>query len=71
MTRTDQDSVTLLRIGSVTAVKTSGIEIAVDADKNEPSILYKGDIIDNVTIGKHVVIHRGYRGWWYVSRRST
>ena len=61
MTRTDQDSVTLLRIGSVTAVKTSGIEIAVDADKNEPSILYKGDIIDNVTIGKHVVIHRGYR----------
>ena len=61
MTRTDQDSVALLRIGSVTAVKTSGIEITVDADKNEPSILYKGDIIDNVTIGSHVVIHRGYR----------
>lgn len=61
MTRTDQDSVALLRIGSVTAVKTSGIEITVDADKNEPSILYNGNIIDNVTIGKHVVIHRGYR----------
>lgn len=61
MTQTDPDSVALLRIGSVTAVKTSGIEITVDADKNEPSILYKGDIIDNVTIGSHVVIHRGYR----------
>ena len=61
MTRTDQDSIALLRIGSVTAVKTSGIEITVDADKNEPSILYNGDIIDNVTIGKYVIIHRGYR----------
>ena len=61
MTQTDPDSVALLRIGSVTAVKTSGIEITVDADKNEPSILYKGDIIDNVTIGTYVVIHRGYR----------
>ena len=29
MTRTDQDSVALLRIGSVTAVKTSGIEGSV------------------------------------------
>lgn len=57
----NQNDIALLRIGSVTAVKTSGIEITVDADKNEPSILYKGDIIDNVTIGKHVVIHRGYR----------
>ncbi len=57
----NQNDIALLRIGSVTAVKTSGIEITVDADKNEPSILYMGDIIDNVTIGKHVVIHRGYR----------
>jgi hypothetical protein len=45
----------------VTAVKASGIEISVDSDKNEPSILYMGDVIDNVTIGSHVVIHRGYR----------
>lgn len=61
MTGVNQHGIELLRIGSVTAVKTSGIEITVDADKNEPSILYSGDIIDNVTIGKHVVIHRGYR----------
>ena len=45
----------------MTAVKASGIEISVDSDKNEPSILYMGDVIDNVTIGSHVVIHRGYR----------
>lgn len=59
--RVNENDIALLRIGSVTAVKTSGIEITVDSDKNEPSILYTGDIIDNVTIGKHVVIHRGYR----------
>lgn len=61
MTMTERDSITLLRIGSVSAVKTSGIEISVDSDKNEPSILYMGDVIENVTIGSHVVIHRGYR----------
>ena len=57
----NQNDIALLRIGSVTAVKTSGIEIAVDSDKNEPSILYKGDIIDNVTTDSYVMIQRGYR----------
>ena len=57
----NQNDIALLRIGSVTAVKTSGIEIAVDSDKNEPSILYKGDIIDNVTADSYVMIQRGYR----------
>lgn len=61
MTLTNRNNIALLRIGSVTAVKTSGIEISVDSDKNEPSILYMGDVIDNVTIDSHVVIHRGYR----------
>lgn len=61
MTLSDRNNIALLRIGSVTAVKTGGIEISVDSDKNEPSILYMGDVIDNVTIGSHVVIHRGYR----------
>ena len=46
MTMTERDSITLLRIGSVSAVKTSGIEISVDSDKNEPSILYMGDVIE-------------------------
>ena len=49
MTLTNRNNIALLRIGSVTAVKTSGIEISVDSDKNEPSILYMGDVIDNVT----------------------
>lgn len=61
MTLRDRNNIAPLRIGSVTAVKASGIEISVDSDKNEPSILYMGDVIDNVTIGSHVVIHRGYR----------
>lgn len=61
MTQITNNDLPLLRIGTVSAVRASGVEIAVDADKNEPSILYKGDIIDNVTIGSHVIIHRGYR----------
>ena len=61
MTQITNNDMSLLRIGTVSAVRASGVEITVDADKNEPSILYKGDIIDNVTIGKYVVIHRGYR----------
>lgn len=61
MTQITNNDMSLLRIGTVSAVRASGVEITVDADKNEPSILYKGDIIDNVTIGKYVVIHRGFR----------
>lgn len=51
----------LLRIGSVNAVRGSSIEIVVDADKNEPSLIHKGEIIQNVTVGSFIIIHRGYR----------
>lgn len=55
------ESKSLLRIGSVSAVRGSVIEVSVDADKNEASLLHQGEIIDNVTVGSHIVIHRGYR----------
>ena len=61
MTPNINNNISLLRIGTVSAVRASGVEIAVDSDKNEPSILYMGDVIDNVTIDSRVVIHRGYR----------
>ena len=51
----------LLRIGSVNAVRGSSIEIVVDADKNEPSLIHKGEVIQNVTVGSFIIIHRGYR----------
>lgn len=51
----------LLRIGSVSAVRGSSIEILVDADKNEPSLIHEGEIIQNVTVGSFIIIHRGYR----------
>ncbi len=51
----------LLRIGSVSAVRGSSIEIVVDADKNEPSLIHQGEIIQNVTVGSFIIIHRGYR----------
>lgn len=50
-----------LRIGSVSAVRGSSIEILVDADKNEPSLIHQGEIIQNVTVGSFIIIHRGYR----------
>lgn len=51
----------LLRIGSVSAVRGSSIEIVVDADRNEPSLIHQGEIIQNVTVGSFIIIHRGYR----------
>lgn len=60
MTQKTNNDVSLLRIGIVSAVRTSGIEITVDADKNEPSILYKGEIISNVSIGSFLIVQRGY-----------
>lgn len=50
-----------LRIGSVSAVRGSSIEVLVDADKNEPSLIHQGEIIQNVTVGSFIIIHRGYR----------
>lgn len=61
MTSNDQNMNDLLRIGSVNAVRGSSIEIVVDADKNEPSLIHKGEIIQNVTVGSFIIIHRGYR----------
>lgn len=61
MTSNDQNMNDLLRIGSVSAVRGSSIEIVVDADKNEPSLIHKGEIIQNVTVGSFIIIHRGYR----------
>lgn len=71
MTRTDQDSVALLRIGSVTAVKTSGIEITVDATKMSQAFSTTATLsITSLSesMWSYTVVTES---WWYVSRRST
>lgn len=49
-----------LRIGTVTAVRGRRIEITVDVDKNDSSLIFQGEIISNVSIGSFLVIRRGY-----------
>lgn len=49
-----------LRIGTVTAVRGRRIEITVDVDKNDSSLIFQGQIISNVSIGSFLVVRRGY-----------
>lgn len=49
-----------LRIGTVTAVRGRRIEVTVDADKNDSSLIFQGEIISNVSIGSFLVVRRGY-----------
>lgn len=49
-----------LRIGTVTAVRGRRIEITVDVDKNDSSLIFQGEIISNVSIGSFLVVRRGY-----------
>lgn len=49
-----------LRIGTVTAVRGRRIEITVDVDKNDSSLIFQGEIISNVSIDSFLVVRRGY-----------
>jgi hypothetical protein len=49
-----------LRIGTVTAVRGRRIDITVDVDKNDSSLIFQGEIISNVSIGSFLVVRRGY-----------
>lgn len=50
----------ILRVGVITSVKGRSIEVAVDKSKNVPHLLYKGDLIRNVSVGSYVKINKGF-----------
>lgn len=53
-------SKSLLRVGLITAVRGTRIEILVDNLKNSSSLFYKGEIIKNVTVGSFLKITKGF-----------
>lgn len=60
MTAHTGTEISSLRIGTVTAVRGRRIEITVDVDKNDSSLIFQGEIISNVSIGSFLVVRRGY-----------
>lgn len=61
MSHLDTEITSTLRIGVVTAVRGRKVEITVDAEKNDFTLLYKGKIVTNVSVGSYLIIRRGYR----------
>ena len=60
MTAHTGTEISSLRIGTVTAVRGRRIEITVDVDKNDSSLIFQGEIISNVSIGSFLIVRRGY-----------
>ena len=60
MTDNTGNETSSLRIGTVTAVRGRRIEITVDVDKNDSSLIFQGEIISNVSIGSFLIVRRGY-----------
>ncbi len=50
----------IFRIGVVFAVEGQSIKIKVDKGKNTSSVLYKGDIIQNIFVGGYIKIKKGF-----------
>lgn len=60
MTSYTGKEISSLRIGTVTAVRGRRIDITVDVDKNDSSLIFQGKIISNVSIGSFLIVRRGY-----------
>lgn len=60
MTAHTGTEISSLRIGTVTAVRGRRIEITVDVDKNDSSLIFQGEIISNVSIDSFLIVRRGY-----------
>ena len=50
----------VFKIGEVISVKGRNIEVKVDKNKNTSHILYKGELLKNVSVGSYVKIIKGF-----------
>ena len=50
----------IFRIGSVTSVDGRAIRVSVDKAKNSSYLLYKGDLVINVSVGSYIKIVKGF-----------
>lgn len=50
----------ILKIGGVVSVKGRSVEIKVDTVKNASHLLYKGELLKNVSVGSYIKIAKGF-----------
>src|SRR5690606_32367025 len=50
----------IIKIGVVTAVRGRSVEITVDTTKNVSNLLFKGELIKNVSVGGYIKIAKGF-----------
>jgi DNA helicase HerA-like ATPase len=51
---------TILKIGTVVAVRGRSVEIKVDSAKNASHLLFKGELLKNVSVGSYLKIAKGF-----------
>lgn len=62
LTETDEYIIdnSIFRIGEVISVEGTAVKVKVDKGKNTSSVLYKGDIIQNISVGGYIKIKKGF-----------
>lgn len=50
----------IFRVGQVVSVEGRAVKVKVDKGKNTSSVLYKGDIIQNISVGGYIKIKKGF-----------
>jgi DNA helicase HerA-like ATPase len=56
----EKDNDSILKVGTVIAVKGRTIEVAVDKMKNASHLLHNGNVIKNVSVGSYLKIAKGF-----------
>lgn len=56
----EKDNDSILKVGTVIAVKGRTIEVAVDKMKNASHLLYNGNVVKNVSVGSYLKITKGF-----------
>ena len=50
----------IVRIGKVTSVKGRTVEVEVDKTKNTSHLVYRGELLKNISVGGYVKIVKGF-----------
>ena len=50
----------IFRIGCVTSVDGRAVRVSVDKEKNSSHLLYKGELVKNVSVGSYIKIVKGF-----------
>lgn len=52
----------IFRIGEVSSVDGREVSVRVDQEKNRSHILYRGELLSNVSVGGYVKLIKGFNG---------